>query len=142
MCDYRSRIISQTVECCPRRVEERGRERSSIYGERRIYMCFFFLPKIYPLHPEKPAICKRNNASNGPCLRYTIDKYPGIPERKSCTLHGDKTKGNQTKERQEHNLPALRQELSAVTPKNYGYIILNGFTCIKAIVNIYIRYTL
>lgn len=31
--------------------------------------------------------------------------------------------------------------MSAVTPKNYGYIILNGFTCIKAIVNIYIRYT-
>lgn len=79
---------------------ERGREAIyiDIYGERRIYM-FFFSPKNIPTPPRKLVICKRNNASNGPCLRYTIDKYPEIPERKSCTLHGNKTKGNQTKER-------------------------------------------
>lgn len=38
-------------------------------------------------------------------------------------------------------MPAFTTK-DAVNVEEYEYIILNGFTCIKAIVNIYIRYTL
>jgi len=52
---------------------------------------------------------------------------------KSCTLHGDKNDDVGTQF-------ASVTARCVVTPRNNGYIILNGFTCIKAIVNIYIRY--
>lgn len=85
---------------------------------------FFFLPKNIPTPPRKKAcyLQANNNASNGPCLRYTIDKYPEIPKEKN-RVHFTKIKRKLDKGKIGTQFASVTAGVSAVMPKNYADIL-------------------